>query len=290
MKNYVLMTDSNTEIPWEFAEAHNIPVVRMPYSIGTQEYFYDLGKETDFKTFFDNMRQGAVPKTAILPPQFYVELWTPMLQAGQDILFICFSSKLSAAFSAIQMARDEVLQDFPDRKITLVDTKSISMGAGLLVMYAVEMYDRGAAADEIVAFLEEKIPKVQHWFTVDNLIYLKRTGRISSTAATMGTMLNVKPILSVDKEGALKSVAKAKGRKKAVHYLFDRLEEQVEDPENQYCVIVQADCMDEAQALKKKIEQRFNFKQIILRDIGPVVGSHAGPGSLALMFMGGERV
>nr|WP_122013419.1 DegV family protein [Maliibacterium massiliense] len=289
MRDYIIMTDSNTEIPWQFAQENDIPVVRMPYTIEEKEYFYDLGEHTDFKAFFDKMRGGVVPKTAILPPQFYLDFWKPILERGQDILFICFSSKLSAAFSVIQMARQEILEAYPERKLDLVDTKSISMGAGLLVYYAVQMYKDGKGRDEVRAWLEENAPKMQHWFAVEDLVYLKRTGRVSPTAAAVGTMLGVKPILSVDQEGALKPVTKVKGRKKAIRYLLDRLDALVEHPEEQVCVVMQADCAQDGEKIKEEIAQKHPFKEIWVRDVGPVVGSHAGPGTIAVLFMGGER-
>lgn len=285
----IIMTDSNTELPLEVVDKYNVPFVRMPYTINNQEYFYDLGRESNLDDFYAQVRGGAMPITSMLPPAFYEEYWRPMLEAGTDILFICFSSQLSGAFNCINMARETILQEFPERKITLVDTKSISGGAGLLVYEALKMRENGKTDEEILAWLEENRTRMHHWVTVNDLMHLKRGGRISTAEAVFGGILDIKPILKINAEGKLLPCGKVSGRKKAIRTLAANVEQTVGDPAGKICVILHGDCEADALLLKQQIENKVAFQEIWVRKVGPVIGTHAGPGVLAVCYLGNER-
>lgn len=287
--SYVVMTDSNSEIPFRWEDEYGIAVIRMPYTIDGEEFFYDLGRETPYKEFYDRMRAGAKVITAQRNPQDFVEFWKPLLEQGLDILYVGFSSQLSGTFHSAELARDEILAEYPGRKIVLVDTLTISMPLGLLVKKAAELKAHGAAIDETARWLEENKQRVQAFFTVDDLVYLRRGGRVSGAAALIGTMLEVKPVLHTSPSGKLVPIDKVKGRKKALKYLVDQLEQRGRDLENEIVAICQADCMDDALSVKRQIEKRLNVKEILLNPVGPVIGSHAGPGTIALVFFGDTR-
>lgn len=285
----IIMTDSNTEIPLWLKEKYDIPVVQMPYTLDGVEYTYDLGEKIDIQDFYRRVRGGSMPITSTYSPQFYVDFWQPMLEAGNDILFICFSSGLSSVFSHVEMAREMVRQTYPERTITLVDTKSISRGAALLVYKALQMREAGASIEEITLWLENNKMRAQHWFTVDDLFHLKRGGRLSGAAAAVGTLVNLKPVLTVNRQGQLVVAEKVIGRKKAMRTLLKRLEELAEDPEHNVLCILHADCLEEGRKLEQMVREQMNFAEVWLDYVGPVIGTHAGPGTLAFTFMGKER-
>lgn len=290
MAKDIIMFDSNSELPWELQEKFQAPYVRMPYILNDEEKAYDLGKQTDIKAFYDQVRAGNLPKTNTLPPAYYEEFWRPMLQAGSNILFIMFSSGLSGAYDLVTMARENILKEFPERKIILVDTRSISMGCGLLVYYALQMFHNGSSIEEVAQWLEDNKLRVNHWFVVDDLMHLYRGGRLSATSAIFGSILDVKPVLTVNREGKLQPVEKIKGKKKVIRRMTQIVAERVENPEEQVCVILHADSEASARQLEASIrEQGIPFKEIWVRWVGPVIGSHAGPGTLAVLFMGKER-
>lgn len=289
MADYVVMTDSNSELPLSIAKAYDVPFVRMPYTLDEKEYAYDLGEKTDFKAFFAAMRQGSMPTTQTYPPQHYVDLWRPILESGKDVLFIAFSSKLSAALQFATSAQAEIQEEFPQRRVVIVDTKNISAGMALLVYGALKRYKAGASLDNVVEWLTENIPKTNSYFTVDDLNHLKRGGRLPASTAMIGTMLQVKPILCVDDEGSLQPVDKARGRTKALHAMADRVVENAVDPEENACIILHADNEPDAQRLREMIESRVKFKEMYVQYIGPVIGTHAGPDTMGIGFMGSHK-
>ena len=289
MAKDVIMFDSNSELPWELQEEFSAPYVGMPYILNDEEMIYDLGKHTDIKAFFDQVRAGNLPKTNTLPPSYYEDFWRPMLEAGSNILFIMFSSGLSGAYDLVSIARENILMEFPERKIILVDTRSISMGCGLLVYYGLTMFKNGSSIEEVAQWIEDNKMRVNHWFVVDDLMHLYRGGRLSATSAVIGSILDVKPVLTVNREGKLAPVEKIKGKKKVIRRLTQIVTERVENPEEQVCVVLHADCPEVGQQLADSIAEQHSFKDMWMRTIGPVIGSHAGPGTLAVLFLGKAR-
>lgn len=288
-RDYVLMTDSDSDLPWRYAKERGIPVVRMPYSVGDQEYYDDNGESGREKDFFDHMRKGSAASTSLLPTAAYLEYFDPIL-AKSDLLFIAFSSKMSATFQNVLEAREELLQKYPGRRFTVVDTLSISFPMTLLVMRAYELYDAGASMDEVEKWLLENRTRSQVYLTVDDLVYLRRGGRISSTSAVVGSMLNIKPILTLTRAGKLEAFGKVQGQKKAMKAIVDQAALNIEDAAGQQVLIFHADCGDSAELLRQMLSQRLpEIREISVHMIGPVIGAHAGPGTLGLCFMGRER-
>ncbi|MHC1787725.1 MAG: DegV family protein [Christensenellales bacterium] len=287
--NYVFMTDSDSDLPWQYAREKGIPVVKMPYSLDGLEYFDDNGEAGTEKAFFDKMRQGATPVTSLLPTAAYLEYFEPIL-AESDLLFLAFSSKMSATFLNILEAQKELLEKYPQRQFVVVDTLSISAPQTLLIKGAHALYEQGASIQEVEAWVIENRTRAQVWVTVDDLVYLRRGGRISSTSAIFGSMLNIKPLLTMTREGKLEAFAKVQGSRKAMKAMVDKTAELIERPEEQEIIILQGDVPEEAEQLKQMLLQRVpQIKSVFIQIIGPVIGSHAGPGTLAVSFMGKER-
>ena len=288
-EHYVLMTDSDSDLPASYAKEHGIPVVRMPYALLDVEYFDDNGASGSEKAFYAKMRQGAAPSTSLLPTAAYLEYFEPILQHS-DLLFLAFSSKMSATFQNVLEAQRELQEKYPHRKFVVVDTYSISYPQALLVYEAQRMVQRGASLEEVAQWVTDNRTRAQVWFTVDDLVYLRRGGRVSSTSAIFGTMLNIKPVLTLTKEGKLEAYAKVQGTKKAMHALVEKVQQYIQDPEDQEVLIMHADAEENAELLKKLLLQKVpQIKEAKLVMIGPVIGAHAGPGTLAITFMGQER-
>ena len=286
--DYVFMTDSDSDLPYELKVKYDIPVVYMPYAIEGKEYFDDLGQTMNHKEYYDKMRAGAVPVTSALNEATYMEYFEPIVKE-KDLLFVAFSSKLSCTINAVYKVRDELLAMYPERKFIVVDTLSISGLQTLLVLQAHAMYREGKSIEEVAQWLEDNKLRSQGWFTVEDLKYLKRGGRISAAAATVGTMLDLKPILTVNKEGSLVSADKVRGRKKSMSYIIDKAVENVVDPTENIGIILHADAPADAEKLKAMAQEKFPTMEIRIYPLGPVIGAHTGPGLLAFIFMGKER-
>ncbi len=290
MNSYVFMTDSDSDLPYQYVDQYDLKMVYMPYIIDGVEYLDDLGRGGKQTEYFDNMRKGVAPVTSLLPTPVYVEYFEPILKEGRDILFIAFSSKMSSTINNIYAAREEMLAKYPERRILVVDTLSISAPMALLLHKAYQMYAEGKTMEEIAQWVESNKLRSHAWLTVDDLKYLKRGGRISAIAATMGTMLDLKPIIILNREGGMSAVDKVRGRKAALRYLADKTAENIENPEEQDIVILHADAKEDADRLEALIRERVpGVKGIEQYFVGPVIGAHCGPGTVAACFLGKER-
>ena len=289
VQNYVFMTDSDSDLPLELKVRYDIPVVSMPYTLEGKEYFDDLGQTLDSKFFFDRMRAGAQPSTSALNETIYLEYFEHVLAEGKDLLFVAFSSQLSGTINAVYAARETLLAKYPERKFTVVDTLSISAPMAILVLKAHELYRAGKPMEEVAAWLEENKLRAQAWFTVDDLKYLKRGGRISPAVAAIGTMLDLKPILTETCEGKLASADKVRGRRKAMNYIVDKAVENVTDQKEAVGIILHADAIDDAQKLQDMLAAKLPDMELRIDNVGPVIGTHAGPGTLAFCFLGKKR-
>ena len=283
--DYVFMMDSDSELPFDLKEKYDIPVVYMPYALEGKEYFDDLGQTLDHKSYFDRMRNGAVPVTSALNEATYIDYFEPILKE-KDLLFVAFSSKLSSTIQAAQAARATLLEKYPDRKLIIVDTLSISMPLTLLALKAHELYRGGAPIEEVADWLENNKLRAQAYFIVDDLKYLKRGGRISATAATVGTMLDLKPIISEAVDGSLAANDKVRGRKKALAFIVDKMLEFAPDPAESPIIVLNADSLEDAERAKALTEQKLPGANVLIENVGPVIGAHAGPGTIALCFLG----
>lgn len=288
-QNYVFMTDSDSDLLYSIADERNIPVVQMPYALEGKEYLDDNGRGGGEKAFFDKMRTGAAPVTSLLPTEVYLEYFEPILRE-KDLLFVAFSSKMSNTILNIFEAREQLLKKYPQRKFTVVDTLSISGPQTLLILGAHDLYLQGKSMEEVEAWLLENRMRAHAWLTVDDLKYLRRGGRISSTSAVFGTMLDIKPVIVMGKGGKMDSAEKVQGRKKAIRTIVERTVENIERPEEQTLLILHADVPEEANRLAELLRQRIpTLRDIRIQLVGPVIGAHCGPGTLACCFMGKER-
>ena len=290
MNPYVFMTDSDSDLPFSYVDELEMTMVYMPYIVDGKEYMDDLGRSGKQKEYFDNMRAGAAPVTSLLPTGAYLEYFEPVFEQGKDILFVAFSSQLSGTINNIYAAREELLEKYPERKMIVVDTLSISAPQSILILKAHEMYREGKPMEEVAAWLEENKLRAQAWFTVDDLKYLRRGGRISAVAATMGTLLDLKPVITETKEGKLVSSDKVRGRKSALRTLADKAAENMDDPANAMPIIIHADAPEDAARLEGMLHDRIpGLPEVKIWYVGPVIGAHCGPGTVAVCFMGKER-
>ena len=290
MNPYVFMTDSDSDLPFSYVDQLDLSMVYMPYIIDGKEFMDDLGRSGTQKEYFDNMRAGAAPSTSLLPMGAYLDIFEPILAEGKDILFIAFSSQLSGTMNNARSAAEELLEKYPERKILIVDTLSISAPQSIRVLKAYELYREGKSMEEVAQWVEANKMRAQAWLTVDDLKYLRRGGRISAVAAVAGTLLDLKPIITENREGKLVSTDKVRGRKSALRLIADRAAENIDDPANAMPVIMHADAPEDAQRLEKLLRERMpELPEIQTWYVGPVIGAHCGPGTVAICYFGKER-
>lgn len=289
MKDYVIMTDSCCDLPKEYIEKNNILYVSLTCSFMGKEYVDDLGESLNYKDFYQGMNNGEIPKTSQPSPDDYSKIFKQILNENKDVLYICVSTGLSGTFNCANIAKNMVLEEYPEGRIEIVDVLTASMGQGLLVMNAMEMKSQGKSIDDIIKYLEENKFNLNTYITVDDLNHLKRGGRISSAAALFGMVLHIKPILTLNDEGKVLPVIKVKGRKSALNKLAKLVAEKIENSEEQIIAISHGDALDEAEKLKELILKEVKVKDVVINHIGPVVGTFGGPGALAVFFLGMHR-
>ena len=287
MKEYVIFTDSCCDVSPELLAQWGVPYANMTFSFDGEDKEYINTDITD-KEFYDRMRQGACAKTAAINADTFANAFKPILEEGKDILYIAFSSGLSTTVNSAHMAADDLKESYPDRKIVIVDTLAASAGGGLMVYMAVAKKNEGASIEENAAYIESLIPQHCIWFTVDDLEYLKRGGRVSPLVAFAGSVLGIKPILQMDSEGHLVKVGTARGRKKAIEALANKYAELSYEEKNTPIFVSHADCEEDAKQLVNLLAQH-GAEVTLLTEIGPVIGAHAGPGTIALFFIGKHR-
>ena len=287
--SYILFTDSNSDIPFQEVDRYDLKIVYMPYSIDGSDEASDLGRGDVIPNFYAAMRGGKTPTTSLLTKEKYIEYFEPYLADGEDILFICFSSELSGTYANAVLAQRELAEKYPNARLEVVNSRNVSMGEAYLAMEAAKQRVEGKTMDETIAWLEGNKYNVRYWFTVDDLKYLKRGGRISAATAAVGTLLNIKPMLTVTRGGKLISVDKEKGRRRAIRRLVKNMAEEIIDPKKQVVSILQADCPEDAQALVDYMTETIPGVQYRIEKVGPTICAHAGPGTLAVVFLGAER-
>ena len=288
MSNYVIFTDSCCDVSPELLAQWGVPYANMTFTFDGEDKEY-ISTDISNKEFYDRMRSGAHARTAAINADAFIRAFTPILDEGKDILYVAFSSGLSTTVNNANMAVQELQETYPDRKIVIVDTLAASAGGGLMVYMALEKQKAGATLEENAAYLEELVPQHCIWFIVDDLEYLKRGGRVSPLVAFAGGLLGIKPVLQMDSEGHLVKVGTARGRKKAIEALAAKYAELSYEEKNTPIFISHADCQEDAQQLVDILEQKHGGKVTLLSQIGPVIGSHAGPGTIALFFVGKHR-
>ncbi len=290
MSDFIILTDSSADLGADMVQQLDVQVLPLSISMDQQIYHnYPDNREIDPHAFYQLLRQGQVATTSAINVAQYTDALEPLLQAGKDVLVLAFSSGLSTTYNSSRIAVEELSEKYPERKIYTVDTLCASLGQGLLVYLAVKEQKKGRSIEEVRDWVEENKLHLCHQFTVDDLHFLKRGGRISATTAVVGSMLQIKPVLHVDNEGHLINIAKARGRQASLKALVDKMEKTAIDPANQVVFISHGDCPEDAQAVEQMVKERFGVKEVYINYVGPVIGAHSGPGTLALFYMGTER-
>ena len=288
MNDYVIFTDSACDISPEILDRWGVQYRSLTFHFEGDSREYS-NNEVSAKEFYQNMRAGKIAKTSAINVETFKSAFEPILKEGKDLLYIGFSSGLSNTCNAGQLAANELLEQYPERKISVVDTLSASAGFGMLLYLTVKKRDEGASLEEAAQFVMDTRLHQCHWFTVDDLVYLKRGGRISSAVALVGTMLGIKPVLHMDNEGHLVNVTQARGRKAALKALANKYTELALDPKAGPVFISHGDCIEDVNRLSEMIYNQHGVKTELIADVGPVIGVHSGPGTLALFFLGKER-
>ena len=290
MSDYIIITDSSCDLPDYLVKALELEVLPLSFIMDGKTYRnWPDNREMSPDQFYGKEREGLMATTNAVNVGEAADAIEAVLKQGKDALILAFSSGLSTTCNSFQIAAQELAEQYPDRKIYVVDTLCASLGQGMFVYQAAKLRQEGKTMEEVRDWAEETKLRQCHYFTVDDLFFLKKGGRVSAATAVVGTMLQIKPVLHVDNEGHLINVAKARGRKASLTALVDKVGELAEDPASQTMFISNSDCLKDAQFVADEIKKRYGVKEIIINSIGPVIGAHTGPGCVALFFMGKHR-
>ena len=287
--SFKLVTDTASDLPREYLEKYDIDVLSLAYIIEGDTYNWNA--PMDEHEFYDKMRNGSMPTTSQVNIEDAENLFEKLVEKNDEILCLAFSSGLSGTYNSIAVAAQNVVEAHPDKKIRVVDTKAASMGQGLMVEWARKMKEEGKSLDEVADFMEANFNKFGHVVVVDDLNHLHRGGRVSKATAIVGSLANIKPIIHIDDEGHLITIGKIRGRRKALAYLVDLMEEKMGDhvADNQTVFISHGDCLEDAQFVADEIKKRFGIEDFMINFVGPTIGAHTGPGIIALFFYGDKR-
>lgn len=289
MNEYVITTDNNSDLPDKFFQEHGVGCTYLSYSMDGKNYTHE--NFLPEHEFYEAMRNGSLPTTAQVNPDSVRSLMEPYLKEGKDILHIAFSSGLSGTYNSCRIAAEELAEEYPQRKITVIDSLGASLGQGLLVYLAQQKKEAGEDMESVAKWVEENKLKMIHLFTVDDLNHLYRGGRISKTTAVVGSVLNIKPVLHVDGEGKLTALGKVRGRKKALLELVNLMDKKIGSFHDSCDTIFisHGDCEEEARFVENKIKEKYNINTVLINYVGATIGAHSGPGTVALFFVGDER-
>ena len=291
MSNYKIVTDSTTDLSAEMVENLGLHIIPMHYTIDGRDYI-NTPDERDLSShdFYEMLRAGKTSMTAQINGEAFKDEVRPYLNSGMNILYLCFSSGLSSTYNSIRIASGDLKEDFPDRKIIIIDTLAASMGEGLIAYHAAMRQKQGMSIDEVALWVEENKLHLAHWFTVDDLNHLKRGGRVSGAAALVGTVLNIKPVMHVDDEGHLIPLEKVRWRRKSLEELVAHMEKTAINPAEQTVFISHGDALEDAKYIEQLVRERMGVETIYINSIGPVIGTHSGPGTMALFFLATQRL
>ena len=289
MRNYVITTDNNSDLPESYYSEYGIGYTYLSYSMNGVNYTHENFLQVH--EFYESMRNGALPTTAQVNPEDARNMLELYLKEGLDILHIAFSSGLSGTCNSTKIAADELAEEYPDRKIIVIDSLAASLGQGLLIHYAQKKKEAGEDMESVAAWVEKHKNNIVHLFTVDDLNHLYRGGRVSKTTAFVGSMLNIKPVMHVNEEGKLIAIGKIRGRKKSILELARLMDEKIGSYKDSCDTIFisHGDCEDDARFLEAKIKEKYNINTVIINPVGATIGAHSGPGTLALFFLGDTK-
>lgn len=288
--NYIIITDSNTDLSPEMVKDLDLQIMSMPFTLDGKEYF-DNPEHTNLsiKDFYTSQRDGVVGGTSALNPSDISDFFEPFLKTGKDVIYIAFSSGLSTTFRNGSLAAESLMEKYPDRKVVVVDSLAASMGQGLLVYHSIQKQKEGYNIEDLEKWVIDNRNSLCHWFTVDDLFHLKRGGRVSAAAAVIGSALSIKPVLHVDNDGHLIPVSKVRGRRQSLNALVKKAKDTGIDIENQTVFISHGDSIDDAKYVEEQLKETLNVKDIHINNIGPIIGTHSGAGTIALFFIGTEK-
>ena len=288
MRDYVILTDSCCDFSQAMVEELGVQILPLSFVLEGQEYKnYPDNHEMDPGDFYARLRGGALGSTSAVNVGVYKDAMTELVQSGKDVLCICFSSGLSTTYQSAVIAAQDVRSANPECGIAVVNSRAASLGQGLLVYLAVQEKNKGRSMEEVRAYTEDLKDHICHWFTVDDLNHLKRGGRVSTAAALFGTMLQMKPVLHVDNAGRLIPITNVRGRKASIKALVDMMDQLVEDPSTVF--ISHGDCLEDAKTLAEMVKAKYPVQRLEINYVGPVIGNHSGPGTLALFFVGKHK-
>lgn len=287
MRDYIITVNSTVDTGKEWLEERNVPVIPLKYTIDGQEYT-DMYGLSD-KEFFQKLREGKMSVTSQINPEEAKEMLEPYVKEGKDVLHLAFSSALSGTCNSMKLAAEELSEEYPEAKIIVVDTLCACLGEAMLLYYALKQKEAGKTIEEVAQWAEENKLHVCHNVTVDDLFHLHRGGRVSKTAAVLGTMVKVKPIIHMDDNGALQVIGKERGRKKSLNKIVDMAVERSKGWDNEIIMITHGDCLEDAEYVAKLIREKMGVENIFIHNIGTVIGSHTGPGVVATFCMGNKR-
>ena len=290
MSKFIILTDSSCDLPAAMAEEMQLEVLPLTVYVENDSYRNYLdGREIGFKDFYQRLQTTNNVKTSAVNQAQFLEIIEPLAAAGSDVLYLGFSSGLSGTFNAGALAVNELSEKYPERKLYAVDTLCASLGQGLIVYLCWQQQQAGRSIEEVRDYAEKIKLNVCHWFTVDDLMFLKRGGRVSAATAIVGSMLSIKPVMHVDNEGHLIKVDTARGRKASIRALVAEMEKRGTDLAGQHIFISHGDCEEDAKYLASLVREKCGVKDVSINYVGPVIGAHSGPGTLALFFVGTER-
>ena len=290
MRDYIIITDSACDLSPKMVEELGVGVIPLEFQLKGKSYFnYPDEREISTKEFYRIVREGESATTSQVTVHRYTDYFEEVLKHGRDVLYIAFSSGLSGSCNSAKVAAQELQAKYPDNRVEVVDSLCASLGQGLYVYHAVQEKKKGKSIDQVIQWLEENKLNLCHWFTVDDLNHLKRGGRVSPATAFFGTMLNIKPVLHVDDEGHLIPMGKVRGRKVSLDALVDHMAQTAINPKEQVIFISHGDSEADAKYVADQVKAKFKPKEIYINPIGPVIGAHSGPGTMALFFLGSKR-
>lgn len=287
MREYIITVNSTVDLPKEWLEERGVPVIPLKYTIDGETYTGMEGLTA--KEFFAKLREGKMATTSQINPEEAKAYFEPFLKEGKDVLHLGFSSGLSGTLNSMRIAAEELKEDYPEAKIYVIDTLCACLGEGLLLYYALKQKDAGKNIDETAEWVEENKLHICHNVTVDDLHHLHRGGRVSKTTAVLGTMVQIKPIIHMDNNGCLQVIGKERGRKKALNKIVSMAAGQIPGWENDIVMITHGDCIEDAEYVAKQVRERLGIQDVLINNIGTVIGSHTGPGVVAVFVMGNTR-
>jgi len=290
MNDYVIVSDATLDLPVQIVEQYKIKVIPMGLHIDEEEYtHYPDERELPVEEFYNKLKAGSTSHTTQITPVLFMEYFEEILKQGKDILYIAFSSGLSGTYNTSQIVIRDLAEEYPDRKIYSVDSLCASIGEGLLVFQAALQKQRGLNIEQLRDWVEQNKRNARHWFTVKDLYHLKRGGRISTIEAFVGTALKIRPVLSTDTNGKLAVVSKIRGTRAELDYMLTQMETEGTELAEQTVLIGHGDDLEQAKELEKLIRSRNLVKDVMIAKIGPIIGTHTGPGMLALTYMGESK-